>query len=124
MNTPETTTLLGLCTMHCTFTSYKMKWGHLPGMKQAISKNISLYVKSLWHSVTLDWVSNLQVHGAVLQFLSATWGEYAKGMSLPNNWVKQGHTPEIPDYCPAKGNGQDRYVGVTVGLVGNHRMQI
>ena len=45
-------------------------------------------------------------------------------MSLPNNWVKWGHTPEIPDYCPAKGNRQDHYVGVTVGLVGNHRMQI
>ena len=45
-------------------------------------------------------------------------------MSLPNNWVRWGHTPEIPDYCPAKGNGQDRYVGVIVGLVGNHRMQI
>lgn len=72
----------------------------------------------------LNGVSNLQVHGAVLHFLSATRGEHAKGMSLPNNWVKWGHTPEIPDYCPAKGNGQDRYVGVTVGLVGNHRMQI
>ena len=42
-------------------------------------------------------------------------------MSLPNNWVKQGHTPEIPDYCPAKGNGQQ---WVTVGLVENHGMQI
>ena len=45
-------------------------------------------------------------------------------MSLPNNWVKQGHTPEIPDYYPAKGNGQDYYVGVTVGLIGNHGIQI
>ena len=72
----------------------------------------------------LNWVSNLRVHGAVLHFLSATWGEHAKGMSLPNNWFKQGHTPEIPDYCPAKGNGQDCYVGVTVGLIGNHGMQI
>ena len=73
---------------------------------------------------SLNWVSNLQVHGTVLHFLLAKWGEHDKGMSLPNNWVKWGHTPEIPDYCPAKGNRQDRYVGVTVGLVGNHRMQI
>lgn len=45
-------------------------------------------------------------------------------MHLPNNWVKRGHTPEIPDYCLAKGNGQDCYVDVTVGLVGNHGTQI